>query len=270
MPIKTIDIHDLHEQLDDMLSAVRSGAVVVLSDADTKVARIVPVSAGEVSQTITTSIANFVETLRTIHKENSSVEHFMKIPNSGEEPTTTMYLTPFIYEFFLYNSLYQIDWHKSLGLGRIEAHTFNNEEDQQNAFEDFLREKSKASPDLICKAFGPLSIMETQGDWTRIVPDSRIRLERGDKFFGDLTQLQNRLKRLCRQPTSDLHNEAFNYIFDCRLFVYKVRCNIFHGRKTIHEAYEPGQDKRIEVYYRFLNCLVSLFFEVMYLMLHHR
>jgi hypothetical protein len=261
MPTEPIDIHDLPGQLGALLSLVQTGTVVTLKDGAEKVARVVPMWSGEMPERITDSIETFVEKLDNIHEENSEVQHFMRKPNGVKK--LTMFLTPFAYEFFLYNSLYQIDWSKSLKEGRIEVHTpdtFDKEEKvQQSIFEDFLREYSMAYPELINTAFARLSN-------TRLGEDARISLDKskgGPKFYGDLNQLQERLKRFSKMNTPELHKDVFDYVGRCRPFVYKVRCNIFHGRKTIAEAYEPGQNQRIEVYYYFLNSLVSLFFGIM-------
>ena len=31
-------------------------------------------------------------------------------------------------------------------------------------------------------------------------------------------------------------------------FIYKIRCNIFHGAKTLKELHDKSQQKRIEIY----------------------
>mgnify|MGYP003312042369 CR=1 FL=1 len=31
-------------------------------------------------------------------------------------------------------------------------------------------------------------------------------------------------------------------------FIYKIRCNIFHGSKTLQDMHDPSQQKRIEIY----------------------
>jgi hypothetical protein len=59
-----------------------------------------------------------------------------------------------------------------------------------------------------------------------------------------------------------LLDESFRYIRELRLFVYDVRCNIFHGRKSLADAMESAQNERIRVYFHFLNGLVALFFAV--------
>jgi hypothetical protein len=188
---------------------------------------------------------------------------------------STMYLTPFVYEFFLYNSLYQVDWPESLAKSEQILHTSDREPPRQKAFEDFLCKESLSFPHVVCLAFEELRKTDLQGNWTTIKPDSvnpsgnpsgnpsLITEERGKKFFKDLRELQNRLEHLDQKPTNQLHSEVFNYIAECRRFVYDVRCNIFHGRKTLAEAYEQVQNERIRVYYLFLNGLVSLFFEIM-------
>jgi hypothetical protein len=55
-------------------------------------------------------------------------------------------------------------------------------------------------------------------------------------------------------------NQLIGRIAELRLFVYDVRCNIFHGRKSLADLEDENQNKRIRTYYAFLHGLVSLFF----------
>ena len=105
-----------------------------------------------------------------------------------------------------------------------------------------------------------------QGPWTKIEHDPTITEEEGKAFFGRLRRFQEILRRLERPKGSvrtrrDLE-DAFMRIGELRPFIYKVRCNIFHGRKSLVEAVEKNQNKRIEVYFLFLKGLVTLFFGV--------
>jgi len=42
----------------------------------------------------------------------------------------------------------------------------------------------------------------------------------------------------------------FARIETCRLFVYQVRNNVFHGTKTLGKIWDTKQSRRIEVYNR--------------------
>ncbi len=53
-------------------------------------------------------------------------------------------LTNFIFEFFIYNSLYAVDWETSIDKGAIHLHSRENgltESKIQNAFETFCRHR---------------------------------------------------------------------------------------------------------------------------------
>jgi hypothetical protein len=205
-------------------------------------------------------IANFITTMKRVHDDNSRVKHFARYPE-GER--STMYLTPFVYEFFMYNSIYQIDWEKSLVDSQLQYHSREmKEKEKQGPFEGFLKAQTKISPHLVSTAFQRLLEIPIDDSWAIVTPDSRITAERGRQFFENLRQLRERLHRLEHQPTSELHDEVFNYICQCRVFVYDVRNNIFHGRKTLVDATEPNQNRRIEIYYWFLYGLLSLFFRL--------
>ncbi|MBI1801549.1 MAG: hypothetical protein HYR71_07980, partial [Chloroflexi bacterium] len=206
-------------------------------------------------------IRDFVERLQRVHDDNSRPDHFARYRDSGREKST-MYVTAFVYEFFLYNTLYEIDWPLSLQEEQLKYHA-NKAEKEQDAFEDFLCKQSRGRDDLIVSAFALPTEMPVHGDWTQINPDRRIKhRQEGKKFFDDLRELQATLRRLEKHPTEALHDEVFKYLRECRRFVYKVRNNIFHGSKNLGEFEDPAQHWRIEVYYRLVNSIVSLFFHL--------
>jgi hypothetical protein len=87
--------------------------------------------------------------------------------------------------------------------------------------------------------------------------DKRISKENGTQFFANLNHIQ---KIFAREDQSI--DRILDLVGQCRGYVYKVRCNIFHGRKTLLEVKEENQKKRIEVYVLFLSCFLAWFFSV--------
>ena len=63
--------------------------------------------------------------LRKVHDDNCTAEHFAKDPCGRTR--STMFLTAFVYEFFIYNSLYQVDWSKSTASGNLKYHANGRE-----------------------------------------------------------------------------------------------------------------------------------------------
>ena len=43
-------------------------------------------------------------------------------------------------------------------------------------------------------------------------------------------------------------------------FIYKIRCNIFHGTKTLKELHNKSQQKRIDIYTVFLIAINQMVF----------
>lgn len=215
----------------------------------------------EEAEEMTDSIKGLVNVLHGVHIDNSEHHYYAERP-SGRR-VSIMPLTSFVYEFFLFNSLYQVDWIASNDQARLVFHLENDfgESKKQRAFLSFIKNYGIEKPADLYRAFEPLlHIEKAEGDWTRVTPDSRILDSQGDKFFRDIRQLQVLLEQ-CKTPSDFPTNKnTFDILKECTRFIYLVRNNIFHGSKTLGEVYEPNQKRRIEVYDLFLKGLTSLFF----------
>jgi hypothetical protein len=55
------------------------------------------------------SVFEFVRILAEVHRDGTRLIHYARERNSSRE-RSTMPVTPFVYKFFLYNSLYSVDW----------------------------------------------------------------------------------------------------------------------------------------------------------------
>ena len=215
------------------------------------------------------SLQSFIDTLHQVHLDNSRQYYFAKQFNRNGKNghRAIMPATPFIFEYFIYNSIYQIDWAKSEETGKkVEYPVIQDEEGktarmsegkQQCLLEEHLREKCKKDQALLTRAFEPLQhLRNLEGGWTRILTNSEQKRQEGKDFFrriGELGDMQ-------RQGTLEPTKRVFKKIAQCRLFVYNVRCNIFHGSKSMAAFNDKDQCRRIEVYELFIQSLVSLFF----------
>ncbi|VVP89366.1 hypothetical protein PS934_01469 [Pseudomonas fluorescens] len=217
--------------------------------------------AEEVEEIPDRSAEKLVTVLHSVHCNNSELQYYAKLPNGGE--VSIMPLTPFVYEFFLFNSLYQVDWDASNNDDGLVFHPENDfgEVKKQKAFLSFIKSYANKNPADLYRAFEPLlHIGRAEGEWTRVTPDSRISILKGERFFRDVLKLQDLLEH-CENP-SDIptNTRMFEILRECTYFIYLVRNNIFHGSKTLREGYERNQKRRIEVYDLFLKGLTSLFF----------
>ena len=64
--------------------------------------------AEEVEEMPDESAVELVTVLHGVHCDNSKLQYYAERPSGGR--VSIMPLTPFVYEFFLFNSLYQVDW----------------------------------------------------------------------------------------------------------------------------------------------------------------
>lgn len=209
---------------------------------------------------------SLITVLLELHNMNSRRWHWVTRDKEGEqERSSTMPLMAFIHQYFIYNSIYQVNWVASAtgtlvkfpvrGRGQVREHQ------QQAALESFIHNRDGNGENLKA-AFQPLCNYSLVGEWTAVIPDEppgSITAKRGEDFFEDLRTLQAGVgDRHMATGTASL----YTLIGKCRPFVHDVRCNIFHGRKTLTDAEKEGQSRRLAVYYLFLNCLTALFFRV--------
>jgi len=221
----------------------------------------------------------YVRMLYHLHCDNSRYRYYAKYPNNDTE-VSMMPLTPFVFEFFIFNSIYQVNWEKTLDNKRLiyhndhdyvekkESTTINNspnksigERKQQNYLLDCLIKHSGKNPNILSQAFRKLrSVKEVSGDWTKTSQGQRINHEEGKKFFSIIRNLH----RILTKETSKIEDKDIDLIFkqliECVSFVYKVRCNIFHGSKSLAEINQYNQKKRINIYYVLIHGVNELFF----------
>lgn len=210
------------------------------------------------------SIDNFLSIIEGFHTDNRKLEHFARFPQN--RVISTMPLTAFVYQFFLYNSLYQIDWDSSFRNNELIYHkNYTNqtsdglkEWQQQSEFEKFMQKRDMTCTHLLT-AFQPLSKIQLNGNWTSVIPDERVRSNDGHHFF-------RRMRELKMMASSNEASKTVDSLYDdvgkCRSFVYTIRCNIFHGSKTLGQIHDPNQKQRINVYFEFLHGLMSAFFNI--------
>jgi hypothetical protein len=203
--------------------------------------------------------ADLIDTLHAAHMDNARLRYYARGPMNRE--FSQMPLTPFIYEFFLFNSLYQIDWSSSNGISGLAFHPNERTEVwKQGRFVKFLRDHSRTNPELLQRAFNPIKdIEELDGSWTRVSADSRISDADGVKFFAHIRELQDLLSGN-PSPSSLTISKSRPDLDVCVEYINKVRNNIFHGSKTLGDSANRNQKRRIEVYELFLKGLTSLFF----------
>jgi len=204
-----------------------------------------------------TRTGNFIDTMNEVHCEQAQLFHSAKSDRRGRQ--STMPSTAFIYEYFLFNSLYQVNWEESLAKDEIAywPRESTTEINQQGKFLSFIRKWCRESPSIVYRAFESIGyIHDLDGEWTEIIPDKRVSMEKGQRFFRKLGEIQSGLRANAFDPTK----ANFKLIENCAEFIYLVRNNIFHGTKTLDQMFGSEQKQRIKVYEMFIRGVVSLFF----------
>lgn len=200
-----------------------------------------------------------IDVLHAAHCDNARLQYYAERPDGRR--ISIMPVTPFVYEFFLFNSLYEIDWAAS-SPDHLALHPDDvSEPRKQHAFLAFLRQHARQRPADLFRAFEPLLYVDrAQGEWTRVTPDARISAAAGDAFFRRIRELQDLLGQAGQASAMPTTKRVFELLGECTHFVYRVRNAVFHGSKTLGEIYENDQKRRIEIYDVFLKGVTSLFF----------
>ncbi len=210
--------------------------------------------------TVQDSLQNFIDIMHRVHCDNSKQQYIVKRPPNHE--FSTMPLTPFVYEFFIFNSIYQINWDTSLKQKRLIPLRNNfTESKKQRKLLKFLKKFAKENPASLYRAFEPFQYLpEIEGDWIEVRNGSRISREHGKSFFENVRKMKKAIES-CNDPEQmPVSNQIFNIVEKGTYFIYLVRNNIFHGSKRLGNIYETNQKRRIYVYELFLKAITSLFF----------
>lgn len=175
--------------------------------------------------------------------------------------------TPFIFEYFLFNSIYQVDWETSFQgeTGCILSHEKNDkgrvklkESEQQEKLLKYLEKECGENSKFIERAFAPFKyLIDLNGSWMKSVPGQNLSKEDGENFILSVKTIQD---LLCNGVTKNDVPKFFEHINQCREYVGKVRNNIFHGVKSLSQISEGKQSRRIELYHLVIQSINSLFF----------
>ena len=161
-------------------------------------------------------ITTFLQSLNGVYCDNAQMWHYAEHPQGGIY--STMPTTSFVYNFFIYNSIYQYDWetsirHKKLTPWSAEQEHSDNERlaemvksdselAKQKRLEKFMRKACKKDQTLLHKAFRPLAkLTDLEGPWTSVATDSRTTRDAATNFFMRLLELSQTIR--LDEETSD-------------------------------------------------------------------
>ena len=195
-------------------------------------------------------------TLRMVHEGSASLEHAILQSGSRWEPYVP---THFIYAFFSFNTLYNINWNDSLAYGYVRSQRSRMSDHEKIAHylsfcckeKDFLQKYKDFFIRYLTMHHSPAVILE---ELDKIQVDGRYS-------NGSVTNPQDILK--FRNACKDclirgmFDKEVIERIIE---FVYKIRCNIFHGTKTMQDMNNPSQQIRLDIYSSFIVAINQMIF----------
>lgn len=209
--------------------------------------------------------------LNVIHQGSAKLQHAIWQDDRGEwEP---YFPNHFIYAFFAFNSLYNIDWSESYNKGRIVP--IAKRPINSNGHIIMVEQTEGYKQDRY------LSFCFKDRQFVSLYKDFFIRCvlknHSKEEIKGFLSQIQ-----LDKLPNGAIHTERFvnkfrmaidDLLFGERFnketieiildYIYKVRCNIFHGVKSISEMKKYRQQDRLIIYASFVIALNQMVFSYM-------
>ena len=199
--------------------------------------------------------------LRKIHEGSAIIKHAISegLDDKAQEKWSLFVPTHFVYCFFAYNSLYNIDWFKSLESGylwRIDTRKYS-ELERQNCFLKFCFEDEKFVSFYSDFFIGYVQRINKGIDIKREL--QRIEI---DKCWRGSIRNNEQIKDFQKACEDVLINKHFtkDNVSTMLDFVYNIRCNVFHGGKTLTDMKDEKQDIRLNIYASVLVAINQMVF----------
>ena len=206
--------------------------------------------------------------LHRIHEGAAKLKH--AIWKEEKKDWELYFPNHFIYSFLAFNSLYNVDWAASYNKGRIES--IPKVKVPTKKGDKFFEEKEGVKQEMYLSfCFKDSNFVKSykdffircvlKGDTAVDVKEmlSEIRL---DSLPNGSVRTENYVRRF-RFAVDDLltrgrfHKDTISIILD---YIYSVRCNLFHGVKSIDEMKDYGQQDRFDIYASFIIALNQMVF----------
>lgn len=200
-----------------------------------------------------------------LHEASLRLEHAIRESRRPDDPWQDFTPSRFIYAFFTFNTIYSWDWQASFDSGhpakwqsKPNGH-YPKEIDQIKGYvrfcsdslvEDVVKLFSVRFSDA-CDTMGVLEPGDGMKELDITNADKKLK-----KLKDQMPQLVKRLHAGTVKPNG-FHSAASHVL----RFVYGVRCNLFHGRKTHVQMLDPNQQQRLLVYASLLTAANGLLFD---------
>ena len=195
--------------------------------------------------------------LKTEYWESMCNSHAIR-QDEGEHDWILFEQTRFLYVFFSFNMMYNVDWEKSSKQLSLAYHPSGpdsgvSETWKINEMVKFCCGRGKTKTGFLRQVFEILATRHSSWDeimdgMRGIEPDERITPRLINEFNDALYALG--------QDLFDYQN-----VHSILQLIYNVRCNIFHGLKTFELlAYDSQQKRRIIIYTDLLAAFIQVVF----------
>lgn len=190
------------------------------------------------------SLLGRVYDLQMVHNGAASMEHAIRTYGGRWQSYVP---TRFIYSFFAFNSIYSIDWSESLSKELLV--NFDNDDvreaDMYHKYIDFCFQDKKFVSIYSEFFFKYIKSAFTTGE---IIGEfKKIKVDRNANGGIYTQDFIDRFLIACEGCFDGRNFTKRNCLMMVK-FIYKIRCNIFHGSKTLQDMHDPSQQKRIEIY----------------------
>jgi len=230
---------------------------------------------------VNNSLRETTRFLLELHKETSRLVHGYQISADDGTEWIPFEATHFVFSYFVFNSIYsQFDWKKSIKKNAYVAHSENaGERPQIQKLLDLLSKHSTR------KLFSEMVFMQLEGlhlalskvngsqllssplqlwdphSLNAIGPDYDIEgnVHPLGVTWPEIESAVKAWQNLFLEDTSETQPSYKDDLIALHMLIYKIRCNIFHGRKKLVDMSDPDQRDRLTIYTAIILATNELF-----------
>ena len=204
--------------------------------------------------------------LRAVANDANAMGHAIRYNETC--PWMPFIPTRFIYNVFTFNTLCNINWQASLDNGDVTDHGAKISEGTRRreflrfCFSDkrFIRSYRDT---FLNRVLGNRSVKEVLESFSKICLDlDEYGMPKPNGSIYDqscIDEFQSAVKETLADRVVSMNNCDIIY-----RFIYKIRCNIFHGIKSITEMSDSEQEDRLSIYSDYLTAANMTVFDYLW------
>ena len=199
------------------------------------------------------------------HLNDNTVASVHQIKLKDEKEWHDSIPTYFIYSFFTFNSIYSIDWEKTKDNNKFTYSCYGEKLSISRLL--YFCFQNANSQDKYYLVYNVRSVLQES-----FVSQSLEYIKPDESSIGNVVTKEKDSKGRTHYPIIEFKNAVSKFMKgdtpnmnDCDAiaqFIYKIRCNLFHGLKLVCQLEKPNDDlahelDKLKVYTVFLNSLNS-------------